>query len=255
MENIKPTEHSDILSDKEIRRYALQIGIPEIGISGQEKIRQASVLVIGAGGKGTAILQNIVSMGVGTIGISDNFPVFQKDLSRQYLYGNYDLGKQKAIISRQKLMEINDLVEFRLHNVFLNEDNIEKISEPYDILIDATDNFEAHYLISDAAAKMNKPVVFGQVQGNIGQVAILNYQEGPSLRCIFPTEEKAMSEVSQGFVCQLSLMSIIGGIMAHETAKLILGMESQLSGHILSIDTGNYSFISKKVSKDPKNFF
>ena len=97
--------------------------------------------MIGAGGKGTAILQHLASSGIGTLGISDNYQVEEAELSRQYLYGNGDLGKQKAIISKQKLLEINHMIDYQLHNVFLSENNIDQISKEYDVLVDATDNF------------------------------------------------------------------------------------------------------------------
>jgi len=141
-QNQKPV--SEILSAQEIRRYSLQINNASLGVEGQEKIKQAKVLVVGAGGKGSSLMQIMAAVGVGMIGISDNFPVQEADLSRQHLYGSSDLGKQKAIISKQKLIQINHFVEYKLHNVCLSEQNINTICSNYDILIDATDNFTAH---------------------------------------------------------------------------------------------------------------
>ncbi|MBN1949685.1 MAG: HesA/MoeB/ThiF family protein [Bacteroidales bacterium] len=243
------------LSQKEIRRYALQISVPQIGIKGQEKIKSAKVLVIGAGGKGTSVMQNLASIGVGEMGISDNFPVLESDLSRQHLYGSNDIGKQKAIISRQKLLEINNLNNYRLHNVFLSADNISTICRDYDVLVDTTDNAAAHYLISDAAVELNKPLVFGALKGGNGLVTILNYQHGPSLRCIFPEPEMMeRTNSDEDFTCHLSLLAIVGGIITNEVVKVILKRDSQLSSNLLNIDLGKYIFSLKPVERNPDNF-
>lgn len=248
--SIKPPDYqSAILSQKEIRRYALQISIAELGISGQEKLKQAKVLVIGAGGKGSSALENLASIGIGHIGICDNFPVQEGDLSRQHLYGNNDLGKQKAIIARQKLQEINPLVSYKLHNVCLNENNIKGIAESYDILIDATDNFAAHYLIDDAASSLKKPLIFGSIFGGLGYVSVFSYKEGPSLRDAYPQPVKEGEiNFSNGFACQITLMSIIGAVIANETVKLALKLDTQLNGKILTIDSANYSLLFNEIN-------
>lgn len=251
----KTNYQSEILTGKEIRRYALQIGLPDLGMAGQEKIKQSKILVIGAGGKGTSALENLVSLGIGKIGICDNFPVQENELSRQHLYGTSDLGKQKAIIARQKLREINHSVDFQIHNVCLTKDNILGICEPYDALIDATDNFSAHYLINDSAIKLNKPLIFGSVFGFVGKVSVFNYKGGPSLRCAYSKPEVSEnSGNSKEFSCQLTLISIIGAIIANEAIKVLLDKESMLNGNLLTIDTGNYAFSTKKITKNPENF-
>lgn len=246
---------SEILSAKEIRRYALQISIPSIGLKGQEKIKQAKVLVVGAGGKGTIVLQNLATIGIGKLGISDNFYVEENELSRQYLYGNSDLGKQKAIISKQKLMEINHFVDYELHNVCLSESNIKTICKNYDILIDTTDNFTSRYLISDTAILLGKPMIFGIVDNSIGMVSIFNYMNGPSLRCLFPKiPDYTIEENSNDFSCQVSLMGIIGSIIANETIRIILGASSRLSGQLLKYNANDFSIELVKINKNQKNF-
>ena len=223
MEEPASNSSSSVLSEKEMRRYALQIGMPSIGQEGQEKIKKAKVLVIGAGGKGSSVLQNLATVGVGKIGICDNYPVQENELARQYLYGNSDLGKQKAIISKQKLVEINHLVDYELHNVCLNENNINLICYPYDILIDATDNFPARYLINDAAINLGKPLIYGEVINGLGLVSVFNYKEGPSFRCLYPEPiKKSERPYATDFSCQVAVMSIIGSIIANETLKIIL---------------------------------
>lgn len=246
---------STLLSDKEMRRYALQIGMSPIGLEGQERIKKAKVLVIGAGGKGGAVLQNLATVGVGKIGICDNYPVQEDELARQYLYGNSDLGKQKAIISKQKLEEINHLIKYELHNVCLNENNINLICHPYDVLIDATDNFPSRYLINKAAIELGKPLIYGEVVNNLGLTSVFNYKDGPSFKCLYPEPLKnAERPCSTNFSCQVAVMSIIGSIMANETLKVILSQETKLSGNLLQFEGGSYTFSLQKIEKNPANF-
>lgn len=253
MEPNDKTYTSEILSEKELRRYALQISSPQMGLPGQEKLKLARVLVVGAGGKGTCVLQNLATIGVGKLGISDNYPVQESELSRQYLYGNSDLGKQKAIISKQKLQGINHLVEYELHNVCLNEKNIRQICKGYDVIVDATDNFHARYLINDAAIALNLPLVFCQTLNGEGLVSVFNYQGGPSLRCLYPEPVKD-SGSEKNFVCQVTLMTMLGGVVANEVIKIILNMESALNGNLMTIDSSTYSANFRIIKKNPANF-
>jgi adenylyltransferase/sulfurtransferase len=255
MEEPASKSGTSVLSEKEKRRYALQISMPGIGEEGQEKIKQAKVLVIGAGGKGSSVMQNLATVGVGKIGICDNYPVQENELARQYLYGNSDLGKQKAIISRQKLLDINHLVEYELHNVCLNENNINLISYPYDVLIDATDNFPSRYIINDAAIALSKPLIYGEVANGLGYVSVFNYMGGPSFRCLYPEPAKNSDRLAlSNFSCQVAVMSIIGSIIANETLKIILSQNTILNGNLLKFDGGSYSFSLEKIKKNPANF-
>lgn len=245
---------SKILSEREIRRYDLQIANTSLGLAGQEKLKQSKVLVIGAGGKGTSILQNLATVGVGKLGISDNYHVKEDSLSRQYLYGNTDLGKQKAIVSKQKLHEINHLVKYELHNVYLNEKNILPICEPYDILVDATDNFPARYLIHKASIELDKPLIFSRTLSGEGLVSVFNYMNGPSLKCLYPSTVAKDVEDEKIFSCHVALMSMLGAIVANEVIKVILGMETVLSGNLLTINTRDYSFTQSPIQKNSENF-
>jgi len=248
-------QQSEILTEKEKRRYAQQINFAGLGISGQEKIKKSKILVIGAGGKGSSALQNLASAGVGTLGICDNYRVTEDQLSRQHLYGDGDLGKQKAIISREKLNRINHSVNYQLHNVCLSEENIDLILSAYDMLIDATDNFPAHYLISDAAIRLNKPVVYGAVDGTNGYISVFNYKGGPSLRCCYPNPLKENKLASDnGFACQVTVINIVSSIMANEALKIIVGRDTRLNGNMLIVDAANYKFSVKGINKNPLNF-
>ncbi len=245
---------SEILSDLEIRRYSQQINLPSVSLKGQEKIKQSKVLIIGAGGKGTNVMQNLVAAGIGKLGISDNYLVEENILPNQRLYGNRDLGKQKAIISKQKLKEINYLVDIELHNICLSENNIDQICENYDILVDATNNFPSHYLINDASIRLNKPVVYGSVIKSQGQIAVFNYNNGPSFRYLFPemlsnTEDPNMTEVTSIGI----INNIVGTFMANEVLKIILGFKNVISGGVLIFNLPNYSIEFKKnINKSSK---
>jgi len=246
---------SDLLSDREIRILTRQIQLPDVGLTGQEKMKKARVLVIGAGGKGSTALQNLVSAGIGTIGISDNYPVEEDALPQQSLYGEKDLGKQKAIISKQRLSEIGGISGFTLHNICLSEINILDIVREYDLIIDATDNFPAHYLINDAAILAKKPFVFGSVVHNTGLVSVFNLPGGPSLRCLYPhVPVKKENFTDKGIPALGLLYHITGTIMACETLKIILGLQTELNGSLLQFHLDNYSCSYRPISRNEANF-
>jgi molybdopterin/thiamine biosynthesis adenylyltransferase len=233
---------SEILSDKEIRKFALQIQLPDVGLAGQEKIKKARVLVIGAGGKGASVLQTLVNSGVGFIGICDNFKVEEFSLPRQSLYGDTDLGKLKAIVARQRLLELTRLTSFELHNICLSESNASTIANNYDILADATDNFGAHNLINDAAIKACKPLVFGSLFHEAVEISVFNYLGGPSLRNLYPTvPEHLQNSDNVVAVSPLLLYCIAGNFMTNEILKIILGHDHVLSGKVLRFSLSDYS--------------
>ena len=233
---------SGILSDKEIRKFDQQIQIPGLGLEGQEKIKKAHILVIGAGGKGTSVLQGLVAAGTGHIGICDNFLVEETAIPRQSLYGESDLGRQKAIISRQRLAELTRMTTIELHNILLSEDNILPIISDYDIIVDATDNFPAHYLINDAAVKAGKPVVVGLLEQGSVLIGVVNLTGSPSLRDLYPVPpQPARKTFAEGIACLHVLYSIAGQLMAHEALKIALGINSLLSGKIMRFCLTDFS--------------
>ncbi len=249
-----PLMESVLLNDGELRRYTHQIKLESIGIKGQEKIKKSKVLVIGAGGTGTAVLQNLAIAGIGKIGISDSLPVEEKSLSKQGLYGNSDIGKQKAIVSRYKLSEINHFVDFELYNIRIEKNNVLDICREYTVLVDATDNFPTRYLINDAAIILRKPLVFGSVLNTTGMVSVFNYKEGPSLRCLFPAEPQGEMSPEQKEITALStLYNITGTIMANEVLKIILQINNVMSGKLLLFNILDYSISFNKIIKNPIN--
>ena len=233
---------SEILSDKELRKFSQQIQLHDVGPGGQELIKKARVLVIGAGGKGSTALQDLVTSGVGRIGICDNYLVEDPALPRQSLYGDSDLGRQKAIIASQRLSELTRLTNFELHNICLSESNIQTIISSYDIVLDATDNFAAHYLINDACLNAGKPVVFGSVYHNTIIISVFNYKNGPSLRSLYPDVPHNQDGSSdEGIASEFFPYSMAGNFMAHETLKIILRLEGTLSGKVLRFCISDYS--------------
>jgi molybdopterin/thiamine biosynthesis adenylyltransferase len=246
---------SEILSDIEIRIMSQQIQLPEVGIAGQEKIKNARVLVIGAGGKGTSVLQSLTSAGVGSLGITDNMLVEENLLPRQNLYGEKDLGKQRAIISALRLSEVGCSSVFTLHNICLMETNILDIIAPYDMLVDATDNFPAHYMIHDAAIISGKPYIYGSVNHNTGFVSAFNLPGGPSFRCLYPQRPRNKTPMKDEGIPALNLLyRITGALMACETLKIIQGMPTALKGKLLRFHLDTYTSTFETIIRNEENF-
>jgi adenylyltransferase/sulfurtransferase len=246
---------SEGLSEKELRTFGEQIRLSGVGQAGQLKIRKSRILVIGAGGKGTSALRCLVCAGVGMLGISDNYVVEQTALPRQNLYGEDDLGRHKAIITKQKLTKLSGLTSFEIHNICLTDQNILPILSPYELVIDATDNFPAHYLINDAAIRCGRPVVFGSVVHNTALVTVFNHAGGPSLRCLYPAPPKNREEYNDSGITAINhLLGITGTMMANEALKIVLGTESVLNGKLLKFRMGDYTATFTPIRRNPANF-
>jgi len=249
-ENSRPDYKEYILTEKEKRRYKLQLGMSDVGLRGQEMIKKSKILVVGAGGRGSAVIQNLIAAGVGLIGICDNGIISEENLISEQLFGDKDLGKHKAIVIKQKLTEINKMVEIRLHNIWLTETNVDSIFLPYDILVDASNNNETHYLINDSAIRMKKPFILGFTNIFEAHIAIFNYNNGPSLRDLFKNSfENVISGSGNNFVSPISLVTISGAIMANEVLKLILGLETPLNGNLLTFNCNTYQCSLKSIIK------
>ena len=233
---------------------ARQIQLPQVGLAGQERIKNARILVIGAGGKGTSVLQSLVAAGTGKLGIADNMLVEEDILPRQHLYGEKDLGKQRAIISAQRASEPGCSTVFALHNICLMETNILDIISPYDLLVDATDNFPAHYMINDAAIISGKPFVYGSVSHNSGFVSTFNLPGGPSLRCLYPQRPRKRVPQDEGIPALNLLYKITGTIMAGEALKIVQGMPSSLNGKLLHFHLDTYATSFESITRNEENF-
>lgn len=244
-----------ILSPRELRRYSRQIMIPEIGIKGQEKLKQASVLVIGAGGLGCPVLQYLTAAGVGKIGIAEFDVVDESNLQRQVLYGSSDLGKLKSIIAKNRLEYLNSLIDLEIHNLRCDVSNSLRILKKYDLIVDATDNFDVRYIINDACVILGKTMVHGAIYKYEGVISVFNYKGGPTYRCFNPkTITKDFNNPAPSMVGLFGVLpGITGTYMANEVIKVITGTGNILCGKVLLINILTNTFNVFSVTNIPEN--
>jgi adenylyltransferase/sulfurtransferase len=225
------------LSAKEQRRYKRQIMLPEIGEEGQIQLKHSRVLVIGVGGLGTPILQYLSAGGVGHIGIVDNDQVDESNLQRQILFGVKDLGKLKSIIAKDRLSKLNPDVNFEIFNFRLGKKNILGMIRDHDLVFDATDNFLTRYMINDACVLEGKTWIYGAVYQYEGQLSVFNYNDGPTLRCLYPEPPELGSYLEAEESGLLGVLpGMIGCYQAIEAIKIITGFGDVLSGKLLTIN-------------------
>ncbi|KAA5540330.1 HesA/MoeB/ThiF family protein [Adhaeribacter rhizoryzae] len=226
-----------MLESEELKRYNRHLLLPEIGFAGQEKLKAAKVLVIGAGGLGCPVLQYLAAAGVGTIGIVDDDVVDFSNLQRQILFATVDVGRKKAEVSAEKLKALNSFVTVQVYPERLNSENAAELFRPYDLIVDGSDNFPTRYLVNDTCVALNKPLVFGSVFKFDGQVAVFNYQNGPTYRCLYPTPPTADESPNCSDIGVLGVLpGLIGLYMANEVMKLVCGIGTPLSGKLLLLD-------------------
>lgn len=232
-------------------RYIRQTTLRGFGEEGQRKLQNSSVLVVGAGGLGVPVLQYLNAMGVGTIGIVENDKVELSNLQRQPIYSEQDIGRPKISVSIEKLQAQNSTTKFHCHNEFLGTENVLEILKPYDVIVDATDNFPTRYLINDACVILHKPFVYGALHAFEGQVSVFNYQNGPTYRCLFPQMpgKEEMPDCNVNGVLGI-LPGIIGNFQTLEVIKILTGIGQPLSGKLLLYD-GLVQMI-QQVSFEPK---
>jgi len=227
-----------MLSTEERLRYSKQTILPELGMNGQEKLKAAKVLVIGAGGLGCPVLQYLTAAGVGEIGIADGDVVDISNLQRQVLYTSEDTGRPKAAIAARKLASLNPNVKINTYPVFIDNSNILEIIRLYDLIIDGSDNFATRYLLNDACVMLDKPFVSGAIYKFEGQVSVFNFKNGPTYRCIFPEPPGAGESPNCADIGVIAtLPGIIGTIQANEAIKIITGIGETLSGKLMVMDT------------------
>ena len=242
-----------MFSKQEIERYNRHIILPEIGLAGQEKLKQAKVLVIGAGGLGCPILQYLTAAGVGKIGICDFDFVDTSNLQRQILYSISDIGKPKAELAAKRLSAINPFVEFKVFTQMLKKENVLEIFTGYDVIVDGSDNFPTRFLINDACVILKKPLVFGAIYKFEGQVTVFNYNGGPTYRCMVP-EEPSQSEAPS--CSQVGVIGAIPGLIgcyqALEAIKIITGIGTVMSGKLMLIDSLSLMHNFIQISRNAK---
>ncbi len=235
-----------ILNAEEQQRYSRHILLAEVGVEGQEKLKRARILIVGAGGLGCPVLQYLTAAGVGKIGIIDPDVVSISNLQRQILYNDTEIGKPKVEIAVEKLSKQNPNVSFIAYNQYFTAKNAFSVVENFDLVVDCTDNRKTRYVINDVCIKANKPMVYGAIFQYEGQVAVFNYEEGKNLRDFFPAEPKSDSENVNQRIGLLGVMpAIIGSLQANEVLKIILKIGTPLKNKLFvinALDLTNYCF-------------
>jgi adenylyltransferase/sulfurtransferase len=220
-----------MLANSEKNKWVRQITLAGIGLTGQTKIRQAKVAVVGCGGLGCPVLLYLAASGVGTLGLIDFDTVTISNLHRQILYGNNDVGQLKTDVAAKKLQVLHPEVNYNSHTEMINNDNVAAILEPYDVVVDGSDNFMTRYVVNDACVRLKKPLVYASILGYEGQLAVFNYANTKNLRSIFPeppAEEDVPSCAENGVMPPIP--GIMGSMLAHECLKVILEQAAP-SGH------------------------
>jgi len=243
------------LSVDEVRRYSRHLIIPDIGVTGQRRLKNAKVLVVGAGGLGSPALMYLAAAGVGTLGIVDFDVVDESNLQRQVIHGVSDLGRPKAESARDSIREINPYVEVVLHTERLDSDNALEIFAPYDLILDGTDNFATRYLVNDACVLLGKPYVWGSIFRFEGQVSVFWDEYGPNYRDLYPEPPPPgmVPSCAEGGVLGV-LCASIGSVMVTEAIKLITGIGEPLLGRLMVYDALEMSYRTINVRKDPAGY-
>jgi len=231
---------NNTLSERELRRYKNQMELDGIGEEGQRRLKKAKILVIGAGGKGTSTLKNLMTAGVGYIGVSDDTLVQEDTLGRQSLYNDNDIGKQKAIVSKQYLQARNRFTQIKVHNIRLIPENLSKVITQYNVLVDATNNFESHYAIGTAARQENIPLIVGHIANNKIYISAPKFADKAIQDILNAKQIKGDKLDSQTPIVVVN--SFAGNLLANEAIKIILEKPSQLNSNLLIIKLSDYSF-------------
>lgn len=242
------------MTNEELKRYSRHLLLSEIGKSGQEKLKAASVLVIGAGGLGCPVLQYLGAAGVGRIGIIDDDRVDISNLQRQILYTTEDVGLPKATQAKHRLEAQNPFIKIEAYTERLTPENCLAHFANFDIIVDGSDNFATRYLVNDACVILTKPLVFASIFKFEGQVSVFNYKGGPTYRCLFPEPPKEGEVPNCSEIGVLGVLpGIAGSLQANEVIKLITGIGEVLSGKLLVFDALSMMFSTLSFSLNPEN--
>jgi sulfur-carrier protein adenylyltransferase/sulfurtransferase len=240
------------LTKEEVARYSRHLIIPDVGVDGQKRLKNAKVLVVGAGGLGSPALLYLAAAGVGTLGVVDFDTVDESNLQRQIIHGQSDVGRPKAESARDSIAEINPFVKVNLHQTHLSSENALDIFRDYDLIVDGTDNFATRYLVNDAAVLLGKPYVWGSIFRFEGQVSVFWEERGPQYRDLYPEPPPPgmVPSCAEGGVLGV-LCASIGSIMVTEAIKLITGIGETLLGRLMVYDALEMSYRTIKIRKDP----
>jgi sulfur-carrier protein adenylyltransferase/sulfurtransferase len=241
------------LTVDEVRRYSRHLIIPDVGMAGQKRLKNAKVLCVGAGGLGSPALMYLAAAGVGTLGIIEFDTVDESNLQRQIIHGQSDIGRSKAESAADSVREINPYVNVVIHETRLDSDNVMDIFRDYDLIVDGTDNFATRYLVNDAAVLLGKPYVWGSIYRFDGQASVFWAEHGPCYRCLYPEPPPPgmVPSCAEGGVLGV-LCASIGSIQVNEAIKLLAGIGEPLVGRLMIYDALEMTYRSVKVRKDPE---
>jgi sulfur-carrier protein adenylyltransferase/sulfurtransferase len=237
----------------EVKRYSRHLIIPEIGMTGQKRLKNSRVLVVGAGGLGSPALLYLAAAGVGTLGVIDFDVVDESNLQRQIIHGQSDIGRPKAESARDSIAEINPYVNVQVHTEPLSNDNVLDIFSGYDLIVDGTDNFATRYMVNDACVLLGKPYVWGSIFRFDGQASVFWAEYGPCYRCLYPDPPPPgmVPSCAEGGVLGV-LCASIGSIQVTEAIKLLTGVGESLAGRLMIYDALEMSYRTVRVRKDPE---
>ena len=240
------------LTVAEVRRYSRHLIIPDVAMAGQQRMMNAKVLCVGAGGLGSPALMYLAAAGIGTLGIVEYDTVDESNLQRQIIHGQSDIGKSKAQSAKEKIAEINPYVNVITHETRLDTSNVMEIFSQYDIIVDGTDNFATRYLVNDACVLLKKPYVWGSIYRFDGQASVFWAEYGPCYRCLYPEPPPPgmVPSCAEGGVLGV-LCASIGSIQTTEAIKVITGIGEPLIGSLMIYDALEMSYRKIKVRKDP----
>jgi len=240
------------LTVDEVRRYSRHLIIPDVGMTGQKRLKNAKVLVVGAGGLGSPALLYLAAAGVGTLGIVDFDVVDESNLQRQIIHGQSDVGRPKAESARDSILQINPLVNVVVHDVRLDNDNVMEIFSQYDLIVDGTDNFATRYMVNDACVLLGKPYVWGSIYRFDGQASVFWAEHGPCYRCLYPEPPPPgmVPSCAEGGVLGV-LCASVGAIQTTEAIKLLTCIGEPLLGRLMVYDALEMAYRPIKVRKDP----
>src|SRR6266498_475717 len=241
------------LTKDEVARYSRHLIIPDVGVDGQKRLKNAKVLVVGAGGLGSPALLYLAAAGVGTLGIVEFDVVDESNLQRQIIHGQSDVGRSKAASAADKVREINPYVQVVIHETRLDSSNVMEIFGGYDLIVDGTDNFATRYLVNDACVLLGKPYVWGSIYRFDGQASVFWADHGPCYRCLYPEPPPPgmVPSCAEGGVLGV-LCASIGSIQVNEAIKVLTGIGEPLVGRLMIYDALEMTYRSVKVNKDPE---
>ena len=241
------------LTVDEVRRYSRHLIIPDVGMAGQKRLKNAKVLCVGAGGLGSPALMYLSAAGVGTLGIVEFDVVDESNLQRQIIHGQSDIGRSKAESARDSVREINPLVTINVHETRLDRSNVMELFAQYDLIVDGTDNFATRYLVNDACVLLNKPYVWGSIYRFDGQASVFWSEFGPCYRCLYPEPPPPgmVPSCAEGGVLGV-LCASIGSIQVTEAIKVLTGIGEPLVGRLMIYDALEMTYRQVKVRKDPE---